>query len=386
MSAKWPLDGAMNAHKTPTDPMATTTAMALAPRAGQVLADVVEMYGATGEPVGSKALVESGRFALSGASIRNVMQDLEGLGLLHSPHTSAGRVPTAAGYTYYSQQLVTAQAPDAATQAVIKDQITASKSLPQLRQDVGSLLAGLTNCAALVSMPQSAQEPLETLEFIRLSGDRVLVVLVDANGEVTNRMIDVPPFISAEDLQHAARTLKPVVHGQTLNQARDAMLGALASQKAQVNQLIDQMMAVAHTWGEPVTADGAMVVAGSTNLFQYPELVRDQLQSLVKTFEEKRLLMALMEEVRQSPGLQVFVGKNVPILGREALAGDLALVASPYAGGDSGVLGTLGVIGPMRLDYKRALGVVDYTKQLLEQVLNEPKAEAKADMTNKPTL
>ena len=352
-----------------------TPSPALPARAAQVLGEIVETYGASGEPVGSKALVESGKFQISGASIRNVMQDLEALGLIFSPHTSAGRVPTAQGYTYYAQNLVQVQTPEDKVRAAIRSEITASKSVAQLRQDVSTMLASLTNCAALVSLPQPAQEPLETMEFIRLSGDRVLVVLVDAHGEVTNRMIDVPPFISADDLQKAAQTLKPMVYGQTLNQARDAMLTALATQKAQVNQLIDQMMAAAHTWGQPITADGAMAVAGSTNLFQYPELVRDQLQGLIKTFEEKRLLMALMEEVRHSPGLQVFVGKDVPVLGREGVAGDLAMVAGAYGGPTA--LGTLGVIGPMRLDYKRALGVVDYTKQVLEEVLGGPKVEDK---------
>lgn len=336
-------------------------------RAAQVLADVVESYGVQGEPVGSKALVESGKYQLSGASIRNVMQDLEQMGLIMSPHTSAGRVPTEAGYRYYAQHLVESTPPDEAVKALLTSQISASKSLSTLTRDLSSALSHVTNCAVMVTAPKNENDALEAMEFIRLSGDRVLVVMVTKDGEIENRVMSVPPFISAEDLQKAAKTLHPFVMGHTLDQARTAMVSALAEQKGQVNMMIDQMMSAAQEWGQPVTADGAMVVAGSTNLFQYPELVRDKLHGLIKVFEEKRLLMALVEEVRSGDGVKIFVGNDVPVKGAE----DIAVVASPYASANKKRVGTLGVIGPMRLNYKNTLGVVDYTRQLLERVLDE---------------
>ncbi|PZP38751.1 MAG: heat-inducible transcription repressor HrcA [Pseudomonas fluorescens] len=344
------------------------------PRAAQVLADVVETYGTSGEPVGSKALVDSGKYQLSGASIRNVMQDLEALGLIKSPHTSAGRVPTEMGYRYYAQHLVQSAVPDEVVKNAIASQINASKGLTQLTRDVTSVLSQVTNCAALVTAPKSENDPLETMEFIRLSNNRVLVVMVTKAGEIENRIMDVPEFISAEDLKKAAQTLQPVVMGQTLEHAKTAMIAALAEQRGQVNSMIDQMMAAANEWGQPVTADGAMVVAGSTNLFQYPELVRDKLQGLVKVFEEKRLLMALVEEVRQGSGVKIFVGGDVPVMGAE----DMAVVASPFtksaSKGDTDsrkLIGTIGVIGPMRMDYRHTLGVVDYTRSLLDSVLSD---------------
>jgi heat-inducible transcriptional repressor len=336
-------------------------------RAAQVLTDVVESYGVQGEPVGSKALVESGKYQLSGASIRNVMQDLEQMGLIMSPHTSAGRVPTEAGYRYYAQHLVESTPPDEAVKAMLNSQVSASKGLTTLTRDLSSALSHVTNCAVMVTAPKNENDALEAMEFIRLSGDRVLVVMVTKDGEIENRVMSVPPFISAEDLQKAAKTLQPVVMGHTLEQARSAMVSALAEQKGQVNMMIDQMMNAAQEWGQPVTADGAMVVAGSTNLFQYPELVRDKLQGLIKVFEEKRLLMALVEEVRSGDGVKIFVGNDVPVKGAE----DIAVVASPYASANKKRVGTLGVIGPMRLNYKNTLGVVDYTRQLLERVLDE---------------
>jgi heat-inducible transcriptional repressor len=344
---------------------------ALPSRAAQVLHDVVESYAQSGEPVGSKTLVESGKYSLSGASIRNVMQDLEAAGLLMHPHTSAGRIPTAQGYRFYTQHLVQATPPEQAVQEALAAQITPTKSLRQLTQDISSVLSQVTNCAAMVSTPQAAHDPLETMEFIRLSENRVLVVMVTKTGEIENRVIEVPAFIGVEDLEAAAKALKPVVMGQTIEQARTALIGTLAEQKGQVNAMIDNMMAAAHQWGQPITADGAMVVAGSTNLFQYPELVRDRLQSLIKLFEEKRLLMALVEEVKNSSGVKIFVGADVPMAGAEDLTHDVAVVGSSFANSGRTLVGSLGVIGPLRMDYKRTLGVVDYTAKLLNQALCE---------------
>ncbi|MBI1308498.1 MAG: heat-inducible transcription repressor HrcA [Proteobacteria bacterium] len=353
--------------KTPHTITEAKPAEKLNTRAAQVLADVVESYGQSGEPVGSRALVESGKYQLSGASIRNVMQDLEGMGLLTHPHTSAGRMPTEQGYRYYAQHLVEAEEPDAAVKKALEEQIHINKSSTQLSRDVTSTLSALTNCAALVTTPKNDNDPLENMEFVRLTGDKVLVVMVTKSGEIENRVIEVPAFIGAEDLQKAAKNLKPMVMGHTLDQARTAMIAGLAEQKGQVNAMLDQMMAAAHEWGQPVTADGAMVVAGSTNLFQYPELVRDRLQSLVKLFEEKRLLMALVEEVRGSNGVKIFVGHDVPVVGAE----DVSIVAAPYGHAGKKLIGSLGVIGPMRMNYKRTLGVIDYTGKLLNRVLAE---------------
>jgi heat-inducible transcriptional repressor len=340
----------------------------LSPRAAQVLGDVVDTYTKTGEAVGSKALVETFKYNLSGASIRNVMQDLEHMGLLTHPHTSAGRIPTAKGYRFYAQHIVQAETPDDAVKNALQAQLSPHKSIKQISQDVTSVLSQVTNCAALVTAPKAENDLLDTMEFVRLSGDRVLVVMVTKSGEIENRVIEVPAFIDAQELERAAKTLKPVVMGQTLDQARMSLVAALAEQKGQVNAMIDNMMAAAHQWGQPSTADGAMMVAGSTTLFQYPELVRDKLQGLIKLFEEKRLLMALVEEVKNGPGVKIFVGQDVPLQGAE----DMAVVGAPYSMGEKNkVIGTLGVIGPLRMDYKRTLGVIDYTAKLLEKALQE---------------
>lgn len=345
-------------------------AVELSPREAQILADVVESYGATGEPVGSKALVETGNYQLSGASIRNAMGELEEMGLLTHPHTSAGRMPTAEGYRYYAQKLVTADVPEDAVQAAVKAQLDPSKGLRQMTRDVSEVLSHYTRCASLITAPQLADDPLESVEFVRMSETRVLVVLMTRNGRLENRLIEVPPHLSAEDLAAAAQHLKPLVMGQTLDQARTTLITGLAEQKLQVNSMIDQMMEAAAQWGQPVTADGAMVVAGSTSLFQYPEIVRDKLQQLIGVFEEKRLLMALVEEVRKGPGVRVFVGTDVPVAGAE----DMAVVGANFGNPAQHILGTIGVIGPQRLNYKKTLGLVSFTQQQLNALLAEGPA------------
>jgi heat-inducible transcriptional repressor len=355
----------------------TTPASApLSARATRVLTDVVETYGLTGEPVGSKALVEGGSYNLSGASLRNVMGDLEGLGLLMQPHTSAGRIPTAQGYRYYAQHVVETESPTAAAKQALDAHFNtaAGTNLEVLTHKLSGTISSLTNCATLITTPRAEHDPLEHLDFIRLSAGKVMVILVTKEGQLENRVIEVPEFISADDLHKAAQTLRPLIMGHTLDDARGALVAALAEQKGQVNAMIDQMMLAAAQWGQPVTADGAMVVAGSTNLFQYPELVRDQLHGLIKLFEEKRTLMALVDEVRKGPGVKIFVGADLPVpAAAEAIEG-CSVVAAPYGKAGTQVLGTIGVIGPQRLNYKHTLSVVNYTQAMLNKLLAEPAA------------
>lgn len=342
-------------------------------RARQVLADVVDLYSSSGQPVGSKALVEFGKLGLSGASIRNVMQDLEKSGMLTHPHTSAGRIPTEDGYRFYVQNLVQVEDDvDEDIKKELKKNITSDKDIPLIIRDVSHTLQEITSCASLVTAPKYTHDPLEQIEFIRLSGDRVLVVMVTENGTIENRIIEVPAFIDTNDLNKASKHMKKLIAGQTLQQAKDQMISSLAEQKGRVNEMIDQMMAAANEWGQPVVSDGAMVVAGSTNLFQYPELVREKLQGLVKMFEEKRLLMALMDEVQHGPGVKIFIGSDSPLTKEH----DCSLIAGTYGDKNKKSLGTLGVIGPMRMNYKQTIGVVNYTGKLLTNAIQERETKA----------
>lgn len=331
------------------------------------MSGIVDVYAASGHPVGSKALVEQHKMDLSAASVRNVMQDLEKQGLITHPHTSAGRIPTEDGYRYYATELVHIDDVDEDIKKLLQEKVQPGKSLQTIIRDVSNTLGELTGCASLVTAPKHNDDPLENIEFIRLSGDRVLVVMVTTNGTIENRIIQVPPHVDLEEMNKTSSELKRVIAGQSLEDARGQLIGMLAEQKGRVNAMIDEMMEAANQWGEPVVSDGAMVVSGSTNLFLYPEIVREKLQNMIHMFEEKRLLMALMEEVRGGEGVKIYIGKDSPV----SAAIDATIIATSFGNVGKNYVGTLGVIGPMRMNYRQTINTVNYTGQLLSRAMNE---------------
>lgn len=345
----------------------------LSSRYQDVLKDIVDIYTETGQPVGSKALTEHSALALSSASYRNVMADLEKNGYLVSPHTSAGRIPTEEGFRYYADTIIGVDDLDEEIKELIRSKITPHKDFKKIVNDVSQLLGELTCCTGLVSAPKFDQSELDYMEFLRLDGGKVLAVLVTKKGEVENRIIEVPEHISIEELNRSAKHLRGVVSGQTLADARVLMMKSLMEHKNRVDSLMENMMTEAEIWGEATDTDTALVVAGSQNLFQYPELVRDQLKALFKVFEEKRILMALMNEVQKGDGVQIFIGSDCPI----ADVKDCALLTSSYGTKDKKVLGSIGVVGPMRMNYKRNIQLVNYTSRLLSRVLEGDNEEGK---------
>ncbi len=347
--------------------MKKETNLQLSERTQQILTDVVDIHSASGQPVGSKALVEHGKLKLSPASVRNVMRELENMGMLTHPHTSAGRIPTEKGFRYYATKLVSIDKVDEKLKKELKSKVVKNKPISAIIKDVSDTIGQLTGCVGLVTAPKYEADPLQNVEFVRLSKNQVLVVIVTASGEIENRVIEVPTFVATQDLEKAAKEMRGLISGNTLDDARDQLITSIAEQRGRVNEMIDQMMNAANEWGEPVVSDGAMVVAGSTNLFQYPEMVREKLQNLVKMFEEKRLLVSLMEEVKHGEGVQIYIGEDSPV----SKKGDCAVVASSYGDKNKGVVGTLGVIGPMRMDYKKTIGVVNYTGKLLSNIIEE---------------
>lgn len=347
------------------------TDQSLSSRYQDVLSDIVDIYTETGQPVGSKALVEHSKLGLSSATYRNVMADLEKNGYLASPHTSAGRVPTEEGFRYYANTLVEVDELDEELKGAIKAQISKDKDVKQVVHDVSQVLGDMTSCTGLVTAPRFDQAELDHIEFLRLSGEKVLAVLVTKKGEVENRVIQVPAHISIDELNNSAKHLRDVVEGQTLADARVMMMQALMEHKSRVDSLMENMMVDAEMWGEVSDTDTALVVAGSQNLFQYPELVREQLKGLFQAFEEKRILMALMNEVQKGEGVQIFVGSDCPF---EAVS-DCSMITTSYGTQDKKVVGTLGVVGPMRMNYKKTIQLVNYTSRLLSRVLEDQSGE-----------
>ena len=333
----------------------------LTDRNHHILRELIELYTQTGEPVGSKALVEHAGLELSSATIRNIMAELEEGGFLASPHTSAGRVPTEAGYRYYAKGLVEVKGLEQRAKSALQQAIGQAPDLQRALQQASSLLGELTGCASLVLTPTQANDPLETLDFIRLEHGRVLVVLVSRSGQVENRMIQVPVDLAPGTLEKAAQQLNEVVRGLTIPEALERVVQALQQHRSAADALLDQLMTPSLGF-----QDSRVVVSGSQRLFNSPALMRDQLAALAQVFEEKRLLYALLNEVKNSAGVQIFVGADCPL----AVAKDCTMITAPYASQDHRVVGTVGVIGPMRMNYQQSVAAVDYTAKLLSTVLN----------------
>lgn len=336
------------------------TGQNLQDRQGHVLKEIVDVYTLTGLPVGSKTIAERLPHKLSPATIRNVMAELEELGLLQSPHTSAGRIPTENGLRYYVNGLVEVGQLTQALEGRLKDSLAGGQNIKKALHDASSILGQMTGCAGLVWAPTQAEEVLEQVEFVRLQGERVLVIMVTESGQIENRMIFVPSTISAQDLKLAAYELNKVIQGLTLPEARLRIVAALRQQKMALDKMMDEFLGVE----TPTGID--LMVAGSQNLFSYPELVREQLQQLFYVFEEKKLLIGLIDQMHKGEGVQIFIGADCPL----EVAKDCAMITAQYGTADKKSVGTVGVIGPMRMNYSQNIALVDYTARILSRTLD----------------
>lgn len=339
-----------------------TEETALRGRQGDVLKEIVDVYTQTGQPVGSKTVSERLPAKLSPASVRNVMAELEEKGYLQSPHTSAGRIPTENGLRYYANGLVQVSRIDKKLERELAKRLEDGTNLDEVMNEASQILGQVTGCAGLIWAPQQEEDTLDQVEFVRLSGERVLVILVTESGQIENRMILVPDSVSAQDLKVAAYELNKVIKGLTLPEARQRIVKALQEQKMALDEMMDDFM----DDGGKADDINSLIVGGSQNLFSYPELVRDQLQQLFQVFEEKKLLIGLIDQMRRGDGVQVFIGADCPL----DVAKDCAMITADYGSEDKRTLGTIGVIGPMRMNYAQNIALVDYTARMLSQTVN----------------
>ena len=328
-------------------------------RANHILKEIIDFYTQTGQPVGSKALVQHLGLDLSPATIRNVMAELEEMGLLVSPHTSAGRVPTEAGYRYYAKGLIEVRDLETRLKTALNNSVAQAHDFNSALRNVSNLIADMTGCAGLVLAPKVENESLAAIEFIRLSAGRVLVVLVSESGNVENRMIQIPADITADDLTRASRQLNQVIQGLTIPEAMTKVVAALREHKAAIDTMMDRLITAPF--------ENAVMISGSQHLLGSPDVLREHLGALAKMFEEKRLLLGLLSEVKKSSGVQVFVGADCPL----EVAKDCAMVTASYGTSDQRLIGTVGVIGPMRMNYEQAVAVVDYTAKVLSKTLQQ---------------
>lgn len=341
---------------------------ALGERAQSLLRGLVEHYVADGRPVGSKTLARDLGLGLSPATLRNVMADLEQLGLIAAPHTSAGRVPTAKGMRVFLDALLRAQPMDAAAEDALRDRLGQSEP-GGLVETAGRLLADLSQQAGVVLLPRRDVARLRHVDFVPLSDERLLVILVTDDGGVHNWVVRHPDKSNPAALTRAANYLTEHHAGKTLSQVRGALLDELQRARSEVNALMQAMLELADQLAPPPneTAAGDYLIRGESNLLAHADPAADlrKLQMLFRAFGEKRELLRLLDECLHGQGVQIFLGAES---GYQFL-GDFSLVTAPYEI-DGEVVGVLGVIGPQRMPYQHVVSVVDVTARLLGAALN----------------
>ncbi len=335
-------------------------------RAQHLLKVLVERHISDGQPVGSRTLSRDCGLELSPATIRNVMADLEDLGFVRSPHTSAGRVPTVRGYRVFVDSLLQIKKLNSLEIEQLQRAVDATQNTTELVQSVSTLLSGVTRLAGLVMLPRHNTQMLRHIEFLPLSRDRVLVILVLNEHEVHNRIIDVEREFSAADLQQASNLLNERFAGRDLLQIRNDLLNELQATRESMNVLMETALAMAGKGFENDEETEDYVLQGQTNLMNFAELAdMEKLRQLFEAFSEKREILHLLDRCIDARGVQIFIGEES---GYQALD-ECSIVTAPYTV-EGRVLGVLGVIGPTRMAYERVIPIVDVTARLLSSALN----------------
>lgn len=328
---------------------------------------LVEHFIHDGQPVGSRTLARDIGLDISPATIRNVMADLEDMGLLHSPHTSAGRVPTARGYRLFVDSLLRLNKLDEQDVQRIARDLERGEDVQALMERTSTMLSEITRLAGIVMLPRHGQQSLKHIEFVALSDNRVLVILVVNDREIQNRIIHTArPFKHAE-LQQAANYLNSTYSGRDLHTVGDDLLRDLRRMKEDVSNLMQAAIEMAQRAFESgADAGGDYVLSGQTNLMGVADLTDvEKLRKLFESFNRKRDILHLMEQAVHARGVQIFIGEES---GYEVLD-NCSVVTSPYEV-DGEILGVLGVIGPTRMNYERIIPIVDITAKMLGSALN----------------
>ncbi len=337
-------------------------------RSREILRHVVEAYVETGAPVGSRTLSRRLGITLSPATIRNIMADLEEYGLLYAPHTSAGRLPTEKGLRLFVNGLLQVGGLTKDERANIDNQCKLSgRSMPQVLEEASSMLSGLSRCAGLVVAPKQDLR-LKHIEFVSLGPGRALVVIVDENGAVENRIIDVPLGMPASSLVEATNFLAAKLVGRTVAEARAEILDEIASHKAQLDELTGKVVEDGlATWSHDDAAGGVLIVRGQANLLDDVSAIADleRIRALFEALETKQALIRLLEATDVADGVQIFIGAENELF---TLAG-ASMVIAPYKNREEKLVGAIGVIGPTRMNYGRIIPMVDYTAQLISRMI-----------------
>jgi heat-inducible transcriptional repressor len=335
-------------------------------RAREVLRLIVDAYVESGEPVGSRTLSKLLGSHLSPATIRNVMADLEDAGLLYAPHVSAGRLPTSAGLRLFVSGLLQSGGLDAGERAAIEAQCgAANRSLPEVLGEATTLLSGLSGCAGLVVVPKT-DRPLKHIEFVPLGPGRALVVLVTADGVVENRVIDVPLEVPVSALVQAGNYLNAKLVGRSLDEARHAVSADIENQRSELDLLTTKLVeAGLAIWAGGNT--GQLIVRGQANLLGDVTGLADlaRVRRLFELLEARETMLKLLDVANRAEGVQIFIGAENELFENAGCS----MIVTPYTNRSEQIVGAIGVIGPLRLNYARIIPLVDYTAKVVGRLV-----------------
>ena len=339
-------------------------------RSREVFRAVVESYLDSGDPVGSRTLTRTLDEKVSAATIRNVMQDLEYLGLLDSPHISAGRVPTQMGLRMFVDGLLEVGDLDVTDRRKIDETLGSNTAdVGSMLDRVGSALSGVTQGASLVLTPKHEAE-IRHIEFVSLAHDRALVVLVFSDGHVENRIFTPPPGQTPSSMREAANFLNALIEGRTLSDVQATMRKEIERRKQEIDSLASAMIESGlAAWEDQDDDQARLIVRGRANLLGDGEQTEqlDRIRVLFDDLERKRDIAEFLELTEQGDGVRIFIGSENKLF---SLSGS-SLVVSPYMNADRKIIGAVGVIGPTRLNYGRIVPIVDYTAQLVGKLLSD---------------
>ena len=340
------------------------TEPAINERAQTLLKSLVERYIRDGQPVGSRTLSKEMNLGLSPATIRNVMSDLEELGFIKAPHTSAGRIPTVKGYRLFVDSLLRVKPLHSKDIDKLKLQFNIGPHSGDIINSASSLLSSITQMAGVVTVPKRGQVKLRHVEFLPLGSNRVLVIIVVNEQEVQNRVIQTARNFSESELQQAANYLNREFTGQDLQGIRENLLKTMQATREDMRNVMMTAIEMADQVLETSKNDD-YILAGQTNLMNYTEMSNvDKLKHLFEAFNTKQDILHLLDQSIHAEGIQIFIGEES---GYEALD-DCSVITAPYRAKDD-VIGVLGVIGPTRMAYDRVIPIVDVTARLLSSVL-----------------
>jgi len=345
--------------------------VSLSERPREVFRHLVEAFLTSGEPVGSRTLSQRLPLALSPASIRNVMADLEMMGLLYAPHTSAGRVPTERGLRLFVDGLleIGELAPD--ERIAIEARMTGGLRIEDMLTQATQSLAGLSRCAGLM-VTAKQDSTLKHVEFVGVRPGKALVIMVSEDGQVENRVIDTPPGLPLSALIEASNYLNARLAGRTIDAARVEILAELEGERAMLDALTAKVVAeglatLTQMSGQPAADDKVLIVRGQSHLLDSVEAQADieRVRTLFEDIERKNDLIRLLELAKDGDGVRIFIGSENRLF---SLSGS-SIVAAPYANAAGKIVGVIGVLGPTRLNYGRIIPMVDHTAKVIGRLL-----------------